>query len=106
MYCIYIIICTILLAFLHKCSYSFFNFHFNPPPLSAPADYMQIVEQLTFGPGVSRVCVEVLPVDDGLVEGPETFNVTLTSDDDVVLVPDVATVVIQELDSEWALASI
>ena len=45
-------------------------------------------------------------MDDGVVEGPETFNVTLTSDDDVVLVPDVATVVIQELDSEWALASI
>ncbi len=42
-------------------------------------------------------------MDDGLVEGPETFNVTLTSDDDVVLVPAMATVVIQELDSEWAL---
>ena len=42
-------------------------------------------------------------MDDGLVEGPEAFNVTLTSDDDVVLVPAVATVVIQELDSEWAL---
>ncbi len=42
-------------------------------------------------------------MDDGLVEGLENFTVTLTSDnDDVVLVPDVATVVIQELDSEWA----
>ena len=60
------------------------------------------MEQLIFGLGVSRVCVEVLPVDDSVVEGLETFNVTLTSDDDVVLVPDVATVVIQELDSEWA----
>ena len=45
-------------------------------------------------------------MDDGVVEGLKTFNVTLTSDNDVVLVPDVATVVIQELDSEWALASI
>ncbi len=41
-------------------------------------------------------------MDDGVVEGLKTFNVTLTSDNDVVLVPDVATVVIQELDSEWA----
>ncbi len=41
-------------------------------------------------------------MDDSVVEGLETFNVTLTSDDDVVLVSDVATVVIQELDSEWA----
>ncbi len=60
------------------------------------------MEQLIFGLGVSRVCVEMLPVDDSVVEGLETFNVTLTSDDDVVLVSDVATVVIQELDSEWA----
>ncbi|XP_064387615.1 uncharacterized protein LOC135335886 isoform X2 [Halichondria panicea] len=65
---------------------------------TAPADYNAIVEHLIFGPGVFRVCVEVLPVDDGVVEGLETFNVTLTSDDDVVLVSDVATVVIQELD--------
>ncbi len=42
-------------------------------------------------------------MDDNVVEGLETFNVTLTSDDDVVLIPDVATVVIQELDSEWTL---
>ncbi len=51
--------------------------------------------------------MEVLTVDDGLVEGLENFTVTLTSDnDDVVLVPDVATVVIQELDSEWAYSKI
>ncbi len=44
--------------------------------------------------------MEVTPDDDGVVEGPETFNVTLTTDDNVSLVPDVATVIIQEDDSE------
>ena len=42
------------------------------------------------------------PDDDGVVEGPETFNVTLTTtDDSVELLPDVATVIIQEDDSKW-----
>ncbi len=68
--------------------------------LTADEDYDAILEQLIFGPGMLRACVEVTPDDDGVVEGPETFNVTLTTDDNVSLVPDVATVIIQEDDSE------
>ena len=52
---------------------------------------------LTFGPGVSRRCVNVTIVNDGILEGAENFFSTLTTTDlDVILLPDEADVVINE----------
>ncbi len=50
--------------------------------------------------------MEVVPEDDGLVEGPESFNVTLTllGDNLVELVSSMAIVVIEE--GEWTLVVI
>lgn len=68
--------------------------------LIAPADYNAIMTTLTFSPGVDRQCVNVTLPDDGIVEGEETFNVTLTSNDSILLVPETAMVVIEESSSK------
>ena len=52
----------------------------------------------TFGPGSTRQCVGITVQEDGVVEGEEDFILTLNSTDDVVLVPDTATVVIEDFD--------
>ena len=51
----------------------------------------------TFGPGVSRRCVNVTIVNDDILEGAENFFSTLTTTDlDVILLPNEAQVVINE----------
>jgi hypothetical protein len=59
------------------------------------------VEQLVFRPGQERQCVNISIEDDGILEGPEDFNVMLsTSVDRVVLDPDMATVTIADNDGK------
>ena len=51
----------------------------------------------TFGPGVSRRCVNVTIANDDILEGAENFFSTLTTTDlDVILLPNEAEVVINE----------
>ena len=45
---------------------------------------------------MTRQCVDFTGVEDGIVEPNENFTVTLTSDDEVDLTPDVAVVTIVE----------
>ena len=45
---------------------------------------------------MTRQCVEFTGIEDGIVEPNENFTVTLTSNDDVNLNPDVAVVTIVE----------
>ena len=51
---------------------------------------------LTFSPSMTRHCVEFTGKEDGIVEPNENFTVTLTSNDEVDLNPDVAVVTIVE----------
>ena len=51
---------------------------------------------LTFDQDNLRHCVQVSIVEDGVVEGPEQFNVTLTSADNENLIPDTAIVEIEK----------
>ena len=56
---------------------------------------MSLQEQKTFGPTVSRVCVNIMLVGDDSNEDSETFSVILTtSDGAVVLGQNVTTVII------------
>ena len=63
----------------------------------APVDFGGAAVDFTFGPGVSRLCVEVTIEDDDILEDEEDFFATLTTTDpDVILNPDEARVVITE----------
>ena len=55
-----------------------------------------MTEPLTFSPSLTRQCVEFTGKEDGIVEPNENFTVTLTSDDEVDLNPDVAVITIVE----------
>ena len=76
-------------------------YHCTPLSLSpAPGDYTAITSmELTFSATVQSQTVMITIADGDVVEGPETFSVTLTtSDTAVVLNPMTATVDIQEDD--------
>ena len=51
---------------------------------------------LIFSPSMTRHCVQFTGKEDGIVEPNENFTVTLTSNDEVDLNPDVAVVTIVE----------
>ena len=56
----------------------------------------------TFGPGVSRRCVNVTIANDDILEGEEDFFSTLTTTDlDVLLIPNEAQVVIADNNSTF-----
>ena len=56
---------------------------------------------LEFSPSVMSITVPVTIVDDDILENPETFSAVLTTGDPSVLLdPDVATVTINDNDSE------
>ena len=63
-------------------------------------DYDSITTTLTFSPGNERQCVNIDAKEDGETEGMETFTTTLTSTDDVNLVPDQATITIMDRSSK------
>ena len=63
----------------------------------APVDYEETITDFTFGPGIDRLCVDVPIVNDDILEGNEQFFGTLTTTDpDVLVNPDEATVTIIE----------
>ena len=51
---------------------------------------------LTFDQDNLRNCVQINISEDGIVEGPEQFSVTLTSADNETLVPNTAIIEIEE----------
>jgi len=68
----------------------------------APGDYTAITMQLTFSDAMPSQTVLITITGDDMLEGPETFNVTLTSSDNAVTVdPMTATVDIQDDDSKF-----
>ena len=71
----------------------------------APGDYTAITSmELTFSATVQSQTVMITIADGDVVEGPETFSVTLTtSDTAVVLNPMTATVDIQDDDGKLSV---
>jgi hypothetical protein len=64
------------------------------------------VTQLTFGSGVSRLCINVSVIEDSEVEGTEVFEVSLGTEDDAVLIqPNTTLVVILDDDGELIIIS-
>ena len=56
---------------------------------------------VTFGPGVTGATYSCPIVDDPIIEDPEMFTATLnTTDPNVIIVDDTATVTIVDNDSE------
>ena len=65
----------------------------------APEDYESISSELTFDPMRSRVCIFVAIQDDDLLESVEEIGVSLTTEEDqVILSPDVAVIAITDTD--------
>ena len=74
---------------------------------SAGTDYTAIVDDLTFSAAVNQVCRNVSTTDDGKDEPNEQFELNLaTTDGNVILNPDVATVTITDADGEPVTARI
>ena len=74
---------------------------------SASADYQQLSVVLTFGDGSERNCVEIELVNDTIFEGPEDLMAVLSTVERVVtLVPDTASVTIQDDDGECEFLSL
>ena len=68
---------------------------------AAPGDYTPITMQLTFSDAMPSQTVPITITGDDMLEGPETFNVTLTSSDNAVTVdPMSATVHIVDDDGK------
>ena len=66
-----------------------------------PEDYNASPMTLEFSSSVMSITVPVTIVDDDILENPETFSAVLTTGDPSVLLdPDVATVTINDNDSE------
>ena len=73
------------------------NFPFMLLSAIFPVDFGGTAVDFTFGPGVSRLCVEVTVMNDDILEDGEFFFAALTTTDpDVFLNPDEARVVITE----------
>ena len=65
--------------------------------LTSPADYVAITMTLTFTNGsTTPQSVPVTILDDSIVEGSESFSLTLTTTDSVMVDPASATVNIQD----------
>ena len=65
--------------------------------LLSPADFESLTTTVEFGPGVVRQSVNVLIQNDTIVEAEEAFFAQLTdAGDPVNIVPDEATIVIQD----------
>ena len=59
-----------------------FNLHFL---FTAPLDYTAVTTELTFNSERSRECVSIRLVNDSLLEPTEEFEVSLTSDEEQVI---------------------
>ena len=71
----------------------------------APVDYVATSMDFTFGPRISRHCVNVTIVNDNLPEGDEVFYLTInTTDPNVNLNPNEAMVVISDTNSKFCTA--
>ena len=69
---------------------------------TAGEDYQQLSVDLTFGEGSERRCVQIELVNDTVFEGPEQLMTRLSTVEAVVtLIPDTATILIQDDDGEW-----
>ena len=64
-----------------------------------PLDYPAITTELTFDPDNSRACVSIGLVDDSLLELTEEFQVSLSTDEEQIIVsPERAVVSIIDTD--------
>ena len=71
---------------------------FFPP---APSDYISVPTELTFNAENTNQTVMVPIIGDNVVEGTESFSVSLTTGDSaVMLIPQTTTVIIQDDDSK------
>ena len=72
------------------------------PPPTAPGDYSPLsVMLLMFNAGTTRACANLITETDQVVEGLETLELRLTTDDSaVILNPDTSNVKIVDTDSE------
>ena len=65
----------------------------------APGDYVPVAEALTFSASETRICTNVMTNDDTIFENDEDFGLILTTTDgNVILNPDEATVTIDDDD--------
>ena len=72
--------------------------------LTDPDDYEAVNAKLTFNSTRSRACVTVVIEDDDLLENTEEFQLSLTSDEDqVILDPDSTVVSITDTDGMSAV---
>ena len=68
---------------------------------SAPGDYPSLTTSVVFPAGVTEQTVVVSVVDDGVLEGPESFSLQLTALSAGVVADDTsATVVIEDNDGQ------
>ena len=72
---------------------------FLPPPIAT--DYTSVTMVLTFNAGTATQTVMIPIIGNNVVEGTESFTVSLrTRDSAVMLIPHTTTVTIQDDDSE------
>lgn len=71
---------------------------------TAGIDYSPVSTQLLFQRTVTRQCRNIAIVQDDVLEADETFSLQLSSlDQNVTLIPDSATITIENNDSECLL---
>ena len=88
--------------FSHSSGPSFFKFAFFLC-CTAPGDYTAVGEDLIFTAANvvgSTVCTNVTIIDDEVLEGDQSFSLSLSSTDPVMFGTDEATVTIVDNDSE------
>ena len=74
---------------------------FFPP---AQSDYISVPMELTFNAENTNQTVMISIIGDNVVEGTESFTVSLTTGDSaVMLIPQTTTVIIQDDDSKISL---
>ena len=82
------------------------TFHILYFSASSPEDYTAVTEQRErFPPCTSEICINIATNDDELVEGEETFTVSLKKSDDldqrISIGRSTSTVAIEDEDCEW-----
>ena len=76
-----------------------FSFDLSIFLFTAPLDYTAVTNELTFNSERSRECVSIRLVNDSLLEPTENFEISLTSDEEqVILNPERAVVSILDTD--------
>ncbi len=71
------------------------------PHPTAPGDYSPLSVMLLFNAGTTRACANLITETDEVVEGLETLELRLTTDDSaVILDPDTSNVEIVDINSE------